>query len=229
MIGRQSYEIRAVTKDTLTLDRGLPLRDRRSEDEDVTKHKYHVFKPLFARDGNRFTLDRLTVFCAKPKDFRFRFFPWCHWNHGQEATQGLRFEMKSQSGEFITVLYPGRDAPEMNAVEGGVQVGDDVITFAGGIDDDEGTAYVSAKVTDAALGARLGQTAPRQTAIVLFSAPFRLHLAPWAINPAVLVMAALGVGRRLRTTTADYEWPVLFFSLAVVVAVVVRRSTVCVR
>ena len=44
----------------------------------------------------------------------------------------------SQLGRYEPIL-----APPMKAIPGGVQVGDDRITFAGGIDDDEATAYVT--------------------------------------------------------------------------------------
>ena len=144
MIGRRSYDIREVKKNALTLSKGVPAGNK-----GATKHKYHVFKPLFERKDGLFSFDRVTVFCAKPKDFKFRFFPWCHWNHGQEATQGLRFEVKGETGEFITVIYPGKKAPEMKAVDGGVQVGDDVITFGGGIDDVDDTTYVAANAAGA--------------------------------------------------------------------------------
>ena len=46
-------------------------------------------------------------------------------------------------GEFITVLYPGDKTPEIEAVDGGVRVGGDVITFGGGIDDIDAEAYVN--------------------------------------------------------------------------------------
>ena len=144
-IGRQSYEVRSARKDTLTLDRNIRAETKKGEAEQT----YCLFRPLFARREGKFTLDRLTVFCAKPQDFRFRFFPWCHWNHGQEATQGLRFETRGLSGEFISVMYPGNKAPEMAALEGGVKVGEDVITFAGGIDDDDGVTYVTARAAGA--------------------------------------------------------------------------------
>jgi hypothetical protein len=159
-IDRQSYEVTGVAGDGLTLDRPVPRADKLAPDPHPHgarrapsdfKLDYYIYKPLFEREGGRFKLNRLTVFCAKPGDFQFRFFPWCHWNSGQEATQGLRFEVKDRSGEFITVLYPGDQAPAMAAVEGGVKVGQDVITFAGGIDDKDGVAYVTAKAAGESL------------------------------------------------------------------------------
>ena len=49
------------------------------------------------------------------------------------------------------MLYPGNRPPRIERIEDGVRVGDDVITFAGGVDDIEGTQYVTVK--------RNGQTA----------------------------------------------------------------------
>jgi hypothetical protein len=157
-IDRESYEVTGVAGDGLTLDRPVPKGSKLGPDPHPHgayrgpsdfKLDYYVYKPLFEREGGRFKLNRLTVFCAKPRDFRFRFFPWCHQYSGQEATQGLRFEVKDRAGEFITVLYPGDKAPAIAAVEGGVKVGEDVITFAGGIDDNDGVAYVTARAAGA--------------------------------------------------------------------------------
>jgi hypothetical protein len=58
-------------------------------------------------------------------------FNWSHENGGHEETKGVRLEFSGQSGEMITVMYPGNMLPTMNEVPGGVQVGDDVIVFAG--------------------------------------------------------------------------------------------------
>jgi hypothetical protein len=43
------------------------------------------------------------------------------------------------------VTGPGGRTPEMSAVPGGVKVGRDEVTFAGGIDDRDQTAYVTVK------------------------------------------------------------------------------------
>jgi hypothetical protein len=70
-------------------------------------------------------------------------FPWSHENGGHESTQGARLETEGASGEYITVLYPGAEVPPMVAIPGGVKVGGDEITFAGGIDQAAGTTYVT--------------------------------------------------------------------------------------
>jgi hypothetical protein len=87
-------------------------------------------------------MKRLTLFCAKPTEFAFRFFPYCHYNSGKEATQGVRLETQGTAGEYITVLYPGEKTPAMSAVPGGVKVGGDVIAFVGGIDNVQTATYV---------------------------------------------------------------------------------------
>jgi hypothetical protein len=50
-----------------------------------------------------------------------------------------------ESSEFITVLYPGNKPPPIEAVDGGVRVGGDEIVFAGGVDDDDSTTYVTVR------------------------------------------------------------------------------------
>lgn len=61
------------------------------------------------------------------------------------ATKGIRLTVEGESSEFITVLMPRGMTRTVKAVPGGVAVGDDEITFAGAIDDEEATAYVTVK------------------------------------------------------------------------------------
>ena len=61
----------------------------------------------------------------------------------REHTKGVRLTVAGDSSEFITVLYPGNRPPKLEAIPGGVRVGDDEIVFAGGIDDDDATTYVT--------------------------------------------------------------------------------------
>jgi hypothetical protein len=54
---------------------------------------------------------------------------WSHERGGFEETKGIRLEFSGQSGEMITVMYPGNTPPEMKKIPGGVQVGNDSIVF----------------------------------------------------------------------------------------------------
>ncbi|MEI7834587.1 MAG: hypothetical protein WCJ56_15485, partial [bacterium] len=98
----------------------------------------------------------LTLFCAQPMATKFVAFPWQHENGGHESTQGVRLEMEGASGEYITVIYPGTVTPAMTAIPGGVTVGDDTITFSGGIDQAAGTTYVTVKRGGAATATLAG-------------------------------------------------------------------------
>lgn len=92
----------------------------------------HVLADSVRRDGQRVDFGKLTLFCAEPADFEFESFPWSHDNGGREATQGARLTMHGESGQFITVLYPGR-APAVAASSAGVRLGDDEIAFGEGV------------------------------------------------------------------------------------------------
>jgi hypothetical protein len=50
--------------------------------------------------------------------------------------------MEGNSGEFITVLYPGNNVPVIEKIESGVRVGRDEITFQSGVDDIKESIYV---------------------------------------------------------------------------------------
>jgi hypothetical protein len=88
-------------------------------------------------------LDSVTLWYSAAAPVKVVNLPWSHRNGALEVTQGIRLETSGKAGEYITVIYPGRDAPAMQAVPGGVQVGDDLVTFAGGIDDTDATTYVA--------------------------------------------------------------------------------------
>jgi hypothetical protein len=98
-----------------------------------------------------FRFDNLTVFVAAPAAFETSRLDWEHGNGGKEATKGLRLAMKGKAGEFITVLYPGAQLPPFEAVPGGVRVGSDVVTFDGGMDDNDATTYATVTAGDARL------------------------------------------------------------------------------
>ena len=58
-------------------------------------------------------------------------FDWSHENGGHEETKGIRLEISGQSGEIITVMYPGNNSPQMKEIPAGVHVGNDEIVFKG--------------------------------------------------------------------------------------------------
>jgi hypothetical protein len=105
--------------------------------------RYRVLKCAVAMREGRVVFDRLTLYCAQPARARFVPFPWTHANGGLEETQGIRLEMEGRTGEFVTVLYPGTNAPAFSALPGGVRVGGDEIRFAGGLDEDRDVTYVT--------------------------------------------------------------------------------------
>jgi hypothetical protein len=63
----------------------------------------------------------------------------------REHTKGIRLTVEGRTSEFITVLWPGSRPPEIESLKSGVWVGDDEITFAGGIDDEDQGVYVSVR------------------------------------------------------------------------------------
>jgi len=105
----------------------------------------HVLGDKCERKGDRVLFDDLTLTVAAPKKFAFDNLPWSHNNGGPESTQGARLSVKGDSAEFVTVIQPGGAKAAVTAIPGGVKVGTDEITFAGGIDDDDATTYVTVK------------------------------------------------------------------------------------
>jgi len=111
----------------------------------------HVLSDACDRDGPRITFDRLTVVCARPRAFDFGRHDWTFEKKDRksgrvvyrEATRGIRLTAEGRAREFITVLWPGRDPPPIEVTDGGVRVAEFEVTFAGGIDDEPGTAYVT--------------------------------------------------------------------------------------
>jgi hypothetical protein len=91
---------------------------------------FHTYGKEAVRKGQLIDFEELSIFCTHP-NFSMKNFNWSHENGGHEETKGVRLEFSGQSGEMITVMYPGNMLPTMNEVPGGVQVGDDVIVFAG--------------------------------------------------------------------------------------------------
>ncbi len=105
----------------------------------------HVYGERCERKGNVVLAEGLTVTVAAPREFAFENLPWQHANGGVEKTQGLRLSVTGEAAEFVTVVCPGGEPPAATAVAGGVKVGGDEVTFAGGIDDDGTAACVTVK------------------------------------------------------------------------------------
>lgn len=91
----------------------------------------HTYGSEAVQMGEMISFGKLTLFCAKPSEFTMKNFNWSHDNGGHEETKGVRLEINGQTGEFITVVFPGSDPPLMKAIPNGIRVGDDVIMFAG--------------------------------------------------------------------------------------------------
>jgi hypothetical protein len=89
----------------------------------------HVRSDKAERKGQTVEFGNLTLYCAKPASFDFERFDWKHDNGGGESTSGARLTIKGRSGEFITVLYPGKAT--FTATPNGVKVGNDEVTFTG--------------------------------------------------------------------------------------------------
>jgi len=110
----------------------LVLRDQWWAGEPLTAtFCLHVKAETIAARGPAVTFaDALTLHCVAPAQTAFASFPWEHANGIPEKTQGARLSVTAATGEFITVLWPGA-APPVTAIAGGVQVGNDAITFTG--------------------------------------------------------------------------------------------------
>jgi hypothetical protein len=121
------------------------LRDQYAGPEVFVTYCLHVYGSKCEQKGPMVAFDNLIVFAAAPAKFEFSTHDWSHDNGGLEATKGLRLTVKGAASEFITVLYPGAQAPAFSALPNGVKVGDDEVTFGGGIDDQDATVYVSVK------------------------------------------------------------------------------------
>ncbi len=113
----------------------------------------HVLGDACRRKAGRIEFGNLTVVCAAPRTFEFGRHDWdfkkVNKKTGEtiihEKTAGVRLTVSGEAGEFITVLYPGGETPPIEPVDGGVRVGGDEVIFAGGIDDRDATAYVTAR------------------------------------------------------------------------------------
>jgi hypothetical protein len=110
----------------------------------------HVLSDRCEQRDATIDFGNLTLFCAAPAEFTFGRHDWDFEKKDRsgkalirEHTKGVRLTVEGETSEFVTVLYPGNRPPKMEAIEGGVRVGDDEIVFSGGIDDEDSTTYVS--------------------------------------------------------------------------------------
>ena len=89
----------------------------------------HVRSDKADRQGSTVDFGNLTLYCAKPAEFAFDRLDWSHQNGTEEKTVGARLTIKGKTGEFITVLHPGKAT--IAATANGVKVGNDEVTFTG--------------------------------------------------------------------------------------------------
>lgn len=93
-------------------------------------YQLHVLGDHCERDGNWIRTDRLNLFVATPERFDFAPFSWEHDNGGREKTTGPRLTTNGESGQFITALFVGgRPRESVEAVPGGLKIGDIEVTF----------------------------------------------------------------------------------------------------
>lgn len=128
------------------------VRDQHTGPDVKATYCLHVLSDRCDRRDNTIDFGNLTVFCAEPSRFDYARHDWDFEKKNRdgnliirENTKGIRLTAADHPSQFITVLYPGNRPPAMEAVEGGVRVGDDEILFGGGIDNDAATAYVTVR------------------------------------------------------------------------------------
>ena len=127
------------------------IRDQHDGPDVKATYCLHVLSDKCERKGGRLEFENLTAVCVKPARFEFGRHDWKFEKTDKrsgraiikEHTKGIRLTVSGAKSEFVTVLYPGGKTPTIAAVDGGVRVGDDLVVFAGGIDDTDATAYVT--------------------------------------------------------------------------------------
>jgi len=118
------------------------IRDQHAGPDIKATYCLHVLSDKCNRKGGTVEFGSLTLVCVKPAKFEFSRHDWDFEKINKrtnqaiikEHTKGIRLTAAGDTGEFITVLYPGNKPPTIEAIDGGVRVGDDRITCAGAID-----------------------------------------------------------------------------------------------
>ncbi len=145
-------DMRLTYRRTVVLVKGGPedylvLRDQAVGPDLTAVFCLHVLGDEVKPVGGpaRLQWDRLTLVAAKPEAsaLRFEAFPWEHTKGGGEKTAGARLSTKGDDVEFIIVLYPSKRTPPIEPVPGGVKVGGDTVTFAGGLNAADDAACVT--------------------------------------------------------------------------------------
>ena len=128
------------------------IRDQSAGPKVKATYCLHVLSDTCDRRASTIDFGNATLFCAHPREFAFGRHDWTFEKKKRdgslllkEHTKGVRLTVEGETSEFITVLYPGGRPPKMEAIDGGVRVSDDEITFAGGIDDDDAATYVTVR------------------------------------------------------------------------------------
>lgn len=134
------------------------IRDQYDAPEDVAAtYNLHVLTKDRKRQGNTIEFGNLNVFVAAPAEYDYDTLDWSFTQRGHsESTLGIRLTDTKHTGQFITVLHPGK-LPETESIENGVKVGDVAVTFAGNIDDSDDTTYVTVKKGDATIAQLTGK------------------------------------------------------------------------
>ena len=148
------YEIVKVSGNSLELNKPIDAGD-------ATTLSYMVMPRRYEIEGRAVHFESVSLFRAHPENVTTRFFPYFHFNGGLEATQGIRLELPeaSASGEYITALVPRphMKADDMEAIPGGIRIGDTRVVFAGGIDDDDAVTYATVSKGDKTVAALTGK------------------------------------------------------------------------
>ncbi len=128
------------------------IRDQYCGPELAATYCLHVLSETCRQEGAYFKFNNLTLFCAHPTDVAVSHHDWTFEKKNRnkeliirEATKGIRLTQSGASGSFVTVLYPGSDAPSMERIENGVRVGETEVVFEGGIDAEAETKYISVR------------------------------------------------------------------------------------
>jgi len=82
------------------------IRDQFAGPELTAHYCLHVLGEHCRQQGNFVDFEGMTLFVAKPEQFKFGRHDWAHANGRLERTCGARLSVDGATGELITVLYP---------------------------------------------------------------------------------------------------------------------------